>query len=119
MTTRKSGVTGQPEVQEPVSQEQAFADLQLQPEEAQDALAQEKGFADVHEMRVDAGLEKEDPIVEIFIPVYDANDIIIPGLGRYVKVRQSSIDAFNARQDAHGLSLKKYTPTPDEIVEDE
>lgn len=85
--------------------EQALADLKLQPQEDQDALAQEKG------------LEEEDPVIEYFIPVYDANDIIIPGLGRTVKVRQSSIDAFNAAQDAHGLSLKKYVPSPDEIVE--
>lgn len=89
--------------------EQALADLKLQPQEEQ-----EKGFADAHELLVDAG---EDPIVEYFLPVYDANDIIIPNLGRTVKVRQSSIDAFNARQNGHGLSLKKYVPSPDEIVE--
>jgi hypothetical protein len=100
------------------TEKKKLADLKLQPEQDQQALAEEKGFEDVHEMMVSEGAEEEDPTVEIFIPVKDANDIIVPGLGRTVKVKQSSIDAFNERyKDVAGLSTRKYVPSPDDIVE--
>lgn len=62
--------------------------------------------------------QEEDPVVEIYIPATDANDIVIPGLGRTVKVRQSVIDDFVTNHaPTAGLSLAKFKPRPEDIVQ--
>lgn len=118
MTARKQVVV-EAEVQEETSVEQSVADLRLLPENDQLALAQEKGFHTVEEYLASLGIEQEeDPVVEIYIPALDANDIIIPGLGRTVKVRQSVIDDFIANHPpTAGLSLGKFKPRPEDIIQ--
>lgn len=120
MTARKQVLVNAEEYQpEPASVEQTVADLNLLPKSDQQALAAEKGFETVEEYLASIGFQQEeDPVVEIYIPAIDANDIVIPGLGRTVKVRQSVIDDFVTNHaPTAGLSLAKFKPRPEDIVQ--
>jgi hypothetical protein len=120
MTARKQQVVVEATEleQQPTGVEQAVADLRLLPKSDQEALAAEKGFDTVEEYLASIGfVQEEDPVVEIYIPALDANDIVIPGLGRTVKVRQSAIDDFVTNHaPTAGLSLAKFKPRPEDIV---